>query len=248
MSIGIPAVSPSTLIDSWEKDSYPEYIGGMYGSELNWTIYLKENTLERQQQMRERISSQYNLTFQGCTYSHKELSDVKYQIVQNYVATGSGIRSVSIECHQWSEGITEPRVLVILEDSVKYDFWSTEFSKLYGSKVVTAVYDAVSGYIIPAQPVESEGTKVAQPHNISVKSAEIKKNKLVIRWKKSDGVSKYQVQIFRGKKKVTTISTKKLTCKYSIKKKKSGKYYVRVRAYGKDAGRWGQWSKKIKAK
>ncbi len=226
------------LVDEWEQYGYPEYIGGAYGQGLDWRIYLKENTLAKQNLIEAKIYNGHNITYISCNFSHKDLVDVRDKIIKNYVSTGSGIRSISIACHQWQDGVTEPRVLVVMEGLKNYDSFAEKFYSQYGNKVVVGVYDAISGVTYPAHA----------PEKVTVKSAKVKKKKLVIKWKKAKEASKYQIQIFRGKKKIKTVSVKKLSFKYSLKKKKAGKYYVKVRAYGKEAKRWGNWSKKTKAK
>ncbi len=222
----------------WESGGYPDYVGGAYENDSKWTIYLKENTTENQEKIKGKLYDWQGNTYISCNFSHKELMDVRDKIIKNYVSTGSGIRSVSIACHQWQDGVTEPRVLVVMEGLKNYDSFAEKFYSKYGNKVVVGVYDAVSGVTYPTHA----------PEKVTVKSAKLKKKKLVIKWSEAEGASKYQIQIFRGKKKIKTVSVKKLSFKYSLKKKKAGKYYVKVRAYGKEAKRWGTWSKKIKAK
>lgn len=94
----------------------------------------------------------------------------------------------------------------------------------------------------------SQAPKVKKITVKKVKSA--KKKTLQVQWKKSSGVTGYQVQIALNKKfkkgKKTYTVNKAVTTKTTIKKLKSKKkYFVRVRAYKTLNGKkyYGSWSK-----
>lgn len=64
--------------------------------------------------------------------------------------------------------------------------------------------------------------------------AEARKKKLILKWKKSSGVSGYQLQIstkknFKGARKISISKSKNTYTKKGLKKKK--KYNIRIRAY-----------------
>ncbi len=86
----------------------------------------------------------------------------------------------------------------------------------------------------------------------SIQKLYSKKKSIIVKYKKQEGVSGYQVQAstskkFAKKKTITKTYTKKNVFKRTIKNLKKGKtYYVRVRAYKKDstgAKIYGKWSK-----
>lgn len=103
--------------------------------------------------------------------------------------------------------------------------------------------------------------KVSAPNVGKVKAVKVTvgKKKLILKWKKSSGVSGYQVQIstkknFKRAKKIYISKSKNKYAKKSLKAKK--KYYVRIRAYKtykdvnektqKAYGKWVTMYKKIK--
>ena len=82
-----------------------------------------------------------------------------------------------------------------------------------------------------------------------LKSAKGKKKAAVVKWKKSAGASGYQIQYSKDqnfKSGVKTVTVKKgSTLSKTVKIKKKGRYYFRVRAYKKitDVKVYGSWSK-----
>ena len=85
-------------------------------------------------------------------------------------------------------------------------------------------------------PQTQKQDKVTVPKVSKVKAvkAEEKKKKLILKWKKSSGVSGYQLQIstkknFKGARKISISKSKNTYTKKGLKKKK--KYNIRIRAY-----------------
>lgn len=101
----------------------------------------------------------------------------------------------------------------------------------------------------PYRPTKhyNEVKKPSRVTGISVKNNG--KRKLLVRWKMATGVSGYQVQYALDKKFTKSSKMKKVgsTCTEKTLKglKKGKKYYVRIRAYKKSAGKtvYGSWSK-----
>lgn len=224
------------LATQWEENGYPDYVGGAYKNGNNWMVYLKGDITENKGKLKEEIYDWELINYFECSYSRNELKAVESEINKNNPASFSGIRSVSITCQAWLDGITEPRVLVTMDSIQNYDVLAEKFAKKYGNKVMVGVYDEVLQVTFPPHA----------PKKVQIKSVRKKKNKLIIRWKKAEGAGKYQILIYRGKKRYKTFTSKKLTCKCSVKK--AGKYQVKVRAYGKKVKRWGMWSQKVKIK
>ncbi len=82
--------------------------------------------------------------------------------------------------------------------------------------------------------------------------ASVKKSRLTVKWKKLSDVTGYQIQYakkksFAGKK---SVKVKNASKKRINKKLKSGKYFIRVRAYKRIGGRtnYGSWSNVVKKK
>ena len=113
----------------------------------------------------------------------------------------------------------------------------------------------------PAAIQTTKPDKVTVPNVAKVKVVKVTagKKKLVLKWKKSSGVSGYQLQIstkknFKGAKKISISKSRNKYAKKNLKSRK--KYYIRIRAYKtyrnadkkkqKVYGKWTTKSKKIK--
>lgn len=87
---------------------------------------------------------------------------------------------------------------------------------------------------------------------VKIKSAKYRNKKILLKYKRVKGAKGYQIRYSTSKrfKKSKTINTKKM--KYTIRKIRKKKYYIKVRAFALHKGKkvFGQWSRRkiVKAK
>ncbi len=268
-----PRVSVEAMIDRWEEEGYPDFVGGAGKSVdgiTQWIIYLKENTPENQEAVSKEISSKYPIQFQACTYSHNELIPIRDQIIQEYITAGAtSVKRVDIRCQSWGDiGPIGPRVVVSLISSDGYSEWINLFHQKYGDVVLVGVWAEIPLLIVPAiKPVETPvpdapaQTPEATPGagedagnstpdiKIKIKGVNQQGKKLMIKWSKVSQADKYQIKISQNKDltKAQKVICKKTSYQYRINKKTS-QVYIIVRAHDKDSKKWSDWSKKVKVK
>lgn len=252
-------VSITELLNDWETNGYPSYVGGVESNGTNLTIYLTEITGEHQLVLRNKISTEYTIEFKSCRYSHQDLIAAKSQITQEYLSgngsNATGLVSVDIQCQMWPDGVKEPRLAAVAANE-SYNDISAKLKEKYGDMVVVSMqYSQTLPTTVPAVYPSDEGGKgstsdVASLQSPKLKKNVIQKNKLLLKWKKVAGAGKYQIKISSTKnmKKAKSVNTKKVTYQCKINKKQTSSCYVKIRAYNKKAKQWGKWSKTIKVK
>lgn len=257
------AASVETLVARWEKEGYPDFVGGAgkSGDGTQWIIYLKVNTAENQEAVSKEISSEHSIQFQACTYSHNELVPVRDQIIQEYITAGAtSVKSVDICCQLWGDiGQAGPRVVVTLVNSDGYSEWVNLFHQKYGDQVLVSVGTETPSLIVPvirpaetseATPEAGEDAGNSTPNvKIKIKGVNQQGKKLMIKWSKVSQADKYQIKIAQNKglTKAQKATCKKTSYQYRINEKTS-QVYIIVRAHDKDSKKWSGWSKKVKVK
>lgn len=160
---GTVSYSPPVQVDlfeQWEREGYPEYVGGTSSSDgtlSNYNLYLTENTEEKQQMIREQVPDRIGLTFYPCKYSHNHLKQVMNEIANNWkdgygiVGWGYTIPKITDE-----NAINEPRISVIIVQE-NYEETVAKLTEAFGD----AVYPRVGTYPVPdiaVAPVEGSGS------------------------------------------------------------------------------------------
>ena len=134
------------LIGQWERDGYPDDIGGAYyDSDAGTMGFLLVNyTPERIEELRLLVSDQATIT--PCKYSYNELRLAQAEI-NSIIGADSGIYSTSVgwtstdgRVHGFGESGKEFRLEVGVDESV-YDHYSEGFAALYGDRVVVKAID-----------------------------------------------------------------------------------------------------------
>lgn len=156
---GTVSYSPPMEVDlfqQWERDGYPDYVGGRSSSDgtlNNFNVYLTENTVEKQQMIREQVPENVGLTFYPCKYSYNHLKQVMNEIEKKWkdgygiVGWGYTIPKIIDE-----NAVNEPRISVrILQEN--YEETVAKLTETFGD----AVYTKVGNYSVPAIAVELVG-------------------------------------------------------------------------------------------
>lgn len=180
------------------------------------------------------------------------------------------VKKVFISCQEWGDGKKEPRLVVAVSSGKVYNEMVNVLKAKYGQMVEVAVLASNVPTTVPvstisptATPIVTNSPETAEeevnvtnpPETESIQSpllkkAKLKKHKVVLKWTKVAGISKYQIRISTNKrmKNPKTITTKKIAYQYRIGKKRSSQYYVRIRAYDRTKKDWSDWSKKVRVK
>ena len=134
------------LISQWERDGYPDDIGGVYyDSDAGSMGFLLVNyTPERIDELRLLISDHAIIT--PCVYSYNELRLAQTEI-DSIMGADSGIYSTSVgwtstdgRVHGFGESGKEFRLEICVDESV-YDHYNAGFTALYGDRVVVMAID-----------------------------------------------------------------------------------------------------------
>lgn len=217
------------VLDEWEKEA-PDFYGGMSykkGTDLYY-VYLKDNTEENQKTVTDGIPKSVKVVFITCNYSRNELLKVQSEIA-NEIKNYAGIQSYGIGIENLETGRHEPRLTVrILKES--YSETAKKLAEKYGDKI----YAEMSGEVVTVPEVN-------ETISIRIAKAQIKNNKIVLRWEKNEKASKYKV-VIRGSdgKKLIEKTTTKNSATYKVKKCK--KYTVKIKGYNKTTGKWQKYT------
>ena len=148
-TVSYTTVMEVELFQQWEREGYPDYVGGRSSSEgtlNNFNVYLTENTAEKQQMLREQVPENVGLTFYPCKYSYNHLKQVMDEIEKKWkdgygiVGWGYTIPKIIDE-----NAVNEPRISVrILQEN--YEETVTKLTEAFGD----AVYTKVGNYSVPA--------------------------------------------------------------------------------------------------
>ena len=136
-------------LQRWESEGYPDDIGGVYmHTDGNMAILVVNPSPERIEELREIFGDDVRITL--ARYSHNELTQVKEEIVEEFMTEDSKVWGVGVglvyKDGVWlspeeSEGF---RVGVTIDESV-YEELSTVFAERFGDRVALEI----SGPFIP---------------------------------------------------------------------------------------------------
>lgn len=133
------------LFTQWENNGYPDNVTGVfYNPETgNLSILLKENTADRQTEIKSQISDGDKVTFYEGKYSHTEMEAVcaaiKVDLASTASSTNMGLEDVSIGWSPVTGGFGENgkdfRVVVVAKDESASTL-TAKYSAQYGDMVV----------------------------------------------------------------------------------------------------------------
>jgi len=156
----IPAVE--RILMQWEKEGYPDDIGGIYfDSEFNtYGILVVNPSPQRISELLELLDNDVIIT--PCIYSYNELMQVQNEITEMMVAnpeggifsSGIGWGNVNNAGRGFGESGKEFRVSISVDASV-FDHYNTGFTNRYGDRVIVSIgspgiaLDDMDGGVVP---------------------------------------------------------------------------------------------------
>lgn len=201
----------------------------------------------------ETVVLEKNREFYSKIAPEKNISDVALYVIDPM--TGSAIREVGTNGEEKDVKPTtapdKPEETARPQETERPDTLPSSAPDVSRPSVMPSLKPSVNITPVPNQATEQN--KVTVPSVKKVKSVKVtgRKKKLHLKWKKSSGVSGYQIQIstkknFKGAKKISISKSKNTYTVKGLKAKK--KYYIRIRAYKtyKDANKktqkvYGKW-------
>jgi len=130
----------------WEKEGYPDDIGGIYfDSDFNtYGILVVNPSPQRISELHELLGN--NVIITPCIYSFNELMQVQNEITEMMVAnpeggiysSGIGWGNINNANRGFGESGKEFRVSISVDESV-FDHYNTGFTNRYGDRVIVSV-------------------------------------------------------------------------------------------------------------
>ncbi len=139
---GAPDQGMDALFQSWEKNGYPDDIGGVYfDSETGRLAVLLVNGSEARKEELRAMAGDPDLRFTDSAYSYNELLAVLDEITKEMSGGAEGLYGAGIgwisrdgDVVGFGESGKEFRVTVVVDESA-LDRYTEEFSARYGDKV-----------------------------------------------------------------------------------------------------------------
>lgn len=189
----------------------------------------------------------------GVAKADKEGDSAKKKLFSSMISIAGKSRYASSFKKAYTGKALKPKVTVtyngiVLREGTDYSVTYSNNKKL-GSTAKIKVKGAGQFKFISG--TETYKFKIV-PSKVKVSKKKITKKKITLKWKKVKGVKKYEVK-YSTKKKFTKKTTTTKTVKknnITIKRKRKGKYYVKIRAFKKVGKKnvYGSYSKVITAK